>query len=137
VIIGASLVIAGIILLSNPYQIDSRIGVTLLLAGFFIIMLIPIERKYVITEKKVHNHLRNMVISLIMFIWIFLMFFITSVTDLEIFLILVIIGILSILYILEEFVDTLYKRRMKAIFFLFFIVFILVVGQKILNILNM
>ena len=75
-------------------------------------------------------------IALIIAIWVLIALFITGDTNLEIFFILVFIGILIARELSDVFTTINFKDRINIIIYMFIIVFIVIVGQKIMNILN-
>lgn len=75
-------------------------------------------------------------ITLIITIWILIVLLITGNTNLEIFFILIFIGVLIIRELSDVFTSTNLKDRMNLFIYFFIIIFIIIVGQKILTILN-
>ena len=75
-------------------------------------------------------------ITLIIAIWILIILIITGNTNLEIFFILIFIGILIIRELSDVFTSTNLKDRMNLFIYFFILIFIVIVGQKILTILN-
>jgi len=75
-------------------------------------------------------------IALIIAIWVLIALFITGDSNLEIFFILVFIGILIARELSDVFTTINFKDRINIIIYMFIIVFIVIVGQKIMNILN-
>jgi len=75
-------------------------------------------------------------ITLIISIWILTVLIITSDSNYEIFFILIFIGILIIRELTDVFTTFNLKDRMNIFIYIFIIVFIIIVGQKIINILN-
>jgi len=75
-------------------------------------------------------------ITLIIAIWILIVLIITGNTNLEIFFILIFIGVLIIRELSDVFTSTNLKDRMNLFIYFFILIFIVIVGQKILTILN-
>ena len=75
-------------------------------------------------------------ITLIITAWIILMFNITGDADLEIFFTLIFIGILIIKILSDLYTTKNFKLRMNAIISVFLIIYIVIITQKIMNILN-
>jgi hypothetical protein len=75
-------------------------------------------------------------ITLIIAIWILIVLLITGNTNLEIFFILIFIGVLIIRELSDIFTTTNLKDRMNLFIYFFIIIFIVIVGQKVLTILN-
>ena len=75
-------------------------------------------------------------ITLIIAIWILIVLIITGTTNLEIFFILIFIGVLIIRELSDVFTTTNLKDRMNLFIYFFIFIFIVIVGQKILTILN-
>ena len=75
-------------------------------------------------------------IALILSIWVLIVFLLTGNANLEIFFILIFIGILIAREISDVFITYNLKERMNILIYTFVIIFIVIVGQKIINILN-
>jgi len=75
-------------------------------------------------------------ITLLIALWILLALLITKDVDLELFFVLIFIGILIIRALIDIFLSTPLKHRMNLIIYVFIIVFILIVGNKIITIIN-
>lgn len=75
-------------------------------------------------------------ITLIIALWILLVLLITKDTDLELFFVLVFIGVLIIRALTDVFITTTLKHRMNLLIYAFIIVFIIIVGNKIITIVN-
>lgn len=75
-------------------------------------------------------------ITLIITLWILLVLLITKDTDLELFFVLVFIGVLIIRALTDVFITTTLKHRMNLLIYAFIIVFIIIVGNKIITIVN-
>ena len=75
-------------------------------------------------------------ITLVLSIWILLIFVITGDANLEIFFILVFIGILIVRELTDVFTTSNLKDKMNLFIYIFIIIFIIIVGRKIIDILN-
>lgn len=75
-------------------------------------------------------------ITLFAAVWIIVALFITGDADLEVFFVLVLAGMLITKEFTDRFTTVLIRHRMNIFIFLFIIVFILVVGKKIISLLN-
>jgi len=75
-------------------------------------------------------------ITLVIAIWILLALLITKDTDIELFFVLVFIGVLIIRAITDVFITTTLKHRMNLVIYIFIIIFTVIVGNKIIIILN-
>lgn len=75
-------------------------------------------------------------ITLVLSIWILLIFVITGDANLEIFFILVFIGVLIVRELTDVFTTSNLKDRMNLFIYIFLIIFIIIVGRKIIDILN-
>jgi len=75
-------------------------------------------------------------ITLIITLWVLLVLLITRDTDLELFFVLVFIGVLIIRALTDVFITTTLKHRMNLLIYAFIIVFIIIVGNRIITIIN-
>ena len=75
-------------------------------------------------------------ITLVLSIWILLIFIITGDANLEIFFILVFIGVLIVRELTDVFTTSNLKDKMNLFIYIFIIIFIIIVGRKIIDILN-
>jgi hypothetical protein len=75
-------------------------------------------------------------ITVIIAVWILIAMIITGEGNLEIFFILIFIGVLIIRELTDIFTSSDLKQRMNIFIYLFIIVFIIVVGKKIISIIN-
>lgn len=75
-------------------------------------------------------------ITIIIALWILIALLITRDTDIELFFVIVFIGILIIRAITDVFITTTLKHRMNLIIYIFIIIFSIIVGNKIITILN-
>ena len=74
-------------------------------------------------------------ITLVIILWILLVFLITNDTDLELFFVLIFIGILIMRALTDVYITTTLKHRLNLFISLFIGVFIVIVGNKIITIL--
>jgi len=75
-------------------------------------------------------------ITLVISAWILFVFIITGDSNLEIFFILIFIGVLIVRELTDIFTTSDIKDRMNLFIYIFLIIFIIIVGRKILDILN-
>ena len=75
-------------------------------------------------------------ITLILSIWILLIFVITGDANLEIFFILIFIGVLIVRELTDIYTTSNLKDKMNLFIYIFLIIFIIIVGRKIIDILN-
>jgi hypothetical protein len=130
-ILGTILVTAGIILLYNPNNLTIKLGVAFILIGIFSITLI--------TGKSKTKTITDIQITMVISIWILLMFSLTVLAQeagLEMFFILIFLGLLMIAELSDEFATTHLKKRMNVFIFLFLTVFMMIVAKRIISILN-
>lgn len=133
-IIGIILLIIGIQFIFNAFLFNTtsllniKIGITSALIGFLMIFLI--------TGESTFKGISDMQITLVMTIWILLMFFITGNASLEIFFTTVILGLLVIKELTDEFTNLYLKKRINIFIFIFFLLFIVIAGERIVSILN-
>ena len=128
--IGILLAIVGIIFFYNLTNLNMKIGSSLILIGYFFMMFFSINEK---TKKRT---VTGQQISLIFTIWLFIVFALTYNMDADIFLIIVILGIITIGEFLSEYISPQLQTRININFYVLLIIFIIIIGQKILNIIN-
>jgi len=75
-------------------------------------------------------------ITLAITLWILIVLLITGAGNLEIFFILIFIGVLIIRELSDIFTTNNLKDRMNLFIYFFILIFMIIVGQKILTILN-
>jgi len=75
-------------------------------------------------------------ITLVISVWILFIFVITDDSNLEIFFILIFIGVLIVRELTDIFTTSDLKDRMNLFIYIFLIIFIIIVGRKIIEILN-
>lgn len=129
-IIGLIIIITGIIFLFNPTNINMKIGISLILFGLFIIMIFNVN------EEAPQYKINGKQLTIVSILWIFLIFILSYNIDAEIFLIYVILGILLIKEFLVDYMNITLKKRMIVIFYILIILFIILIGQKVINIIN-
>jgi len=114
----------------NSILINIKFGVTLILIAIYVIYICP-------TRKKAKDsRIGGGGITLFVTAWILIIFSITIYLELDTYLILVILGLLTFKELTDEFVDHHLKKRMKFLSYIFLIIFIVVLGQRIISILN-
>lgn len=128
-IIGLLLIVAGIIFLFNPSNLNLKVSASLILIGVFIIMILNIN------EKSIKRNITGKQFTGIIILMIFFVFIITYNIEADIFLIITILGIITLREFLFEFMSILLKKRMTILFYFLIITFSLVIGQRVINIL--
>jgi len=159
-IIELVLISMGIVFLFNPTLSNIKISFTLILIGSILILIFSEEsfqnRFQTITPKPSNSnenrksgtilnldYLKKIRLSisdkitLTLVIWILFLFFITSDVELEAFFVLIFIGMLVVRELTDELTTIRLKHRMDGFIYLFLVAFIWIVGEKIINVLNM
>jgi len=75
-------------------------------------------------------------ITILVAAWSIIILFITSGTELEIFFILILIGFVAIKEFTDRYTSVNLKRKFNIFIFAFLIIFIVIITEKIINILN-
>lgn len=113
--------------------LNLKFGIVFISVGFFLYYIFTTPS----TKKEIkYKAINARQITFAVSIWILAIFFVTFDIDIDIFLILIIIGILTIKELANEFMDVKLKNRMKFLSYTILIIFFLVIGQRIINILN-
>lgn len=76
-------------------------------------------------------------ITIFLAIWIIIALFITGDGNIEIFLILVFIGLLIGKELANRYTSVNLRKRMNMFIFFFLIIFVIIIGEKIIRILNL
>jgi hypothetical protein len=76
-------------------------------------------------------------VTLAIVLWILFVLLITNDTDLELFFVLVFIGFLIVRALTDVYIPKTLKHRMNLVIYVFIIVFSVIVGNRIITILNM
>jgi hypothetical protein len=129
-LIGILLIIVGVVFLLNFTNLNIKIGASLMLIGFLLIMIFDIS------EKTIKKTIAGSEIFFIFTIWLFISFLITINIDADIFLIVVILGIITMREFLFGSVSPRLEKRMHILFYGLLIFFILIIAQRIINILD-
>ena len=125
-IIGLLLIIIGIILIYYPTNLNLKISLSTIFIGFILI--------FIIDEKRISRTITGNYLIVIIILWIFILFIITKDIQYDNFLIIGILGILIIRELLDAFMSPILKKRMILLSYLLFIFFIIIIGQRIINI---
>lgn len=128
-LIGILLVIVGVIFLLNLSNLNIKIGTSLIFIGIILIMFFNINEK---TTKKSYT---GSEIFIILTLWLFISLLITYNIDADIFLPVVILGIIIIREFLSGLVSPRLEKRLNILFYSLLILFILIIAQRIINIL--
>jgi hypothetical protein len=75
-------------------------------------------------------------ITFVIALWILIALLVTTDTDFELFFVIIFIGVLIIRALTDVFITGPVKFRMNIIIYIFIIVFIVIVGNKIITIIN-
>ena len=90
-------------------------------------LILPSGEQTVLTSEK---------IALIITIWILIVLLLTGDTALELFFILIFIGVLIVRELSDIFTTSNLKDRLNVIIYIFILIFIVIVGRKVLTVLN-
>ena len=75
-------------------------------------------------------------ITLFVAVWIIVALFITGNADLEIFFVLIFVGMLIVKEFTDRFTTVHIRHRMNVFIYVFAIVFIVIIGKKIISLLD-
>lgn len=156
------LIIIGLIFLVQPTMYNIKISFTLILISTILLFLMTGDKPDTISEKlpstnkpyfKRRLHTPAIIkkiqalttkikqiplsnrISIVLILWTLLLFVITS--DLEIYFILIFIGILITRELTDMYTTKTYKKRLNAYIIIFLFTYIVLISQKIMEILSM
>ena len=145
-IVGIPLIIIGLVFLIDPNAFNLRISFTLILIGYFMVFIInekdklekksKSENKFIINYFKKNKLLVSEKITIIIAIWIILLFFIIEEAALDTFFVLIFIGILVIKELTDEFISKYQKKTINILIFIFLIIYIITITQRILPVLT-
>lgn len=135
----------GIFLFFTPHVLFIKIGLTCLLFGLLIPLIANTNILSLMNHlyRKIHlRHHTTITWSMsekmvtIVVLWILSMFFLTLPADPETFFIIIFIGFLILSELTQEFTTAFFKKRMNTVLSIFFIIFLVIVLQKITEIIN-
>jgi len=129
-LIGILLIIVGVIFLLNFTNLNIKIGASLILIGTLLIMF------FYVNEKTIIKSYTGQEVFFIFAIWLFISLIITYNIDADIFLIVVILGIITLREFLFGSVSPRIEKRLNILFYGLLILFILIISQRIINILD-
>jgi len=129
-LVGILLIIVGIIFLFNLTNLNIKIGTSLILIGIMLIMFFNIH------EQTIKKSYTGKEVFIIFTLWLFVSLLITYNIDADIFLIIVILGIIVLREFLSGSVCPRLEKRLNMLFYGLLILFILIIGKRIINILN-
>jgi hypothetical protein len=129
-LIGILLIIVGVIFLLNFTNLNIKIGASLILIGTMLIMF------FYVNEKTIIKSYTGQEVFFIYAIWLFISLIITYNIDADIFLIVVILGIIALREFLFGSVSPRIEKRLNILFYGLLILFILIISQRIINILD-
>lgn len=130
-IIGILLIIVGIIFILNFSNLNIKIGISLMLIGCFLIMFFNLTKK---DNKKIFS---GREIFLFLTFWLFINLLIFYNINADIFFIIVILGIIIIGEFLSGYISIHSQLRYNILFYILCVIFLIIIGQRILNILNL
>jgi hypothetical protein len=130
VLIGILLIVVGVIFLLNQTNLNLKIGASLILIGVLLILVFNINEK---TFKKSYTGPQ---IFFIFTIWLFISLLITYNIDADIFLIVAILGIITLREFVFGYVAPRLEKRLSLVFYGLLLVFILIIAQRVINILE-
>jgi len=107
-----------------------KIGASLILIGTLLIMF------FYVNEKTIIKSYTGQEVFFIFAIWLFISLIITYNIDADIFLIVVILGIITLREFLFGSVSPRIEKRLNILFYGLLILFILIISQRIINILD-
>ena len=130
------------IILTNPNGLNIKIGLGLISIGLIFIVIIY-EKKpekldnsnKTLNSKKIKLLLSEK-ITLVLTVWIIILFFITGEGNIEIFFTLIFLGLLVVDILLADLFTKPLRFRMNLFISVFLIIYIVIISQKIINILN-
>jgi hypothetical protein len=129
-LIGILLLFVGIVFLFNLTNLNIKIGTSLILIGVMLILLFNVN------EKTINKTYTGQETFIIFSLWLFISLLLTYNIDAKIFLIIVILGILVLREFLAGSVSPLLEKRLNLLFYGLLIFFIVIISNKILEILN-
>lgn len=129
-LIGILLIAVGVIFLLNFTNLNLKIGTSLIFIGVLLIMF------FNVSEKTIKKSFSGQEIFFIFTSWLFLSLMITYNIDADIFLILVILGIIALREFVFRFAPGRLEKRMNLLFYGLVVLFIIIVAQRVINILD-
>ena len=111
-----------------PPPINLKISIAVIPIGFLIF--------FTIAEKILTKNVGDVRITLFIIAWTIVVFFITGSMDLGIFVILIILALLMTKEIAYDFTPIRFRYKLNFLIYLLLLFFVLIIGEKILDILN-
>lgn len=120
-----------------------KIGSAFILLGIFMFVVISEKTlsilyrfipNYKKSNLKPHNLPTSEKITLVLTLWVILIFFLTVNLDYDIFFILIFIGLLILDIMIHDYLPLPLKKRVNIMIFLFLIVYLIIISKKILSI---
>lgn len=128
--IGLLLIIVGIIFLFNPTNLHFKVSAALILIGILIIIFFDLN------DKSIPKSIDGKQLTVVITLWIIFSFIITTNIDADFSLTIVILGILTLKEFLSDFISFPLKKRINFLYYSLIIVFIIIIGQKVINIIG-
>jgi hypothetical protein len=107
-----------------------KLGSSMILIGTLLIMVFNVN------EKTIKKSLTGPQIFLIFTIWLFISLLITYNIDADIFVTVVILGIIALREFFFGSVSPRLEKRLNILFYSLLVIFILIIAQRIINILD-
>jgi hypothetical protein len=156
------LIVIGLLFFTQPRVDNIKIGFTLILIATFLLFLMTGDRESSTLSKNIYRpfkpafdkehrirkgiesiraqmqRMRSIPLSnkscIVLIIWTLLLYVITS--DLEIYFILIFIGIIITRELTDKHTSDLFKKRLNIYIFLFLITYVILIGQKVIEIVS-
>jgi len=149
------LFLIGLFYLTQPTMLNIKIGLTLVLIATFLLFLLndtqqptldteetdsakPVYVEKNILKESLRKKIRSLplpnTICLILILWTLFVFVV--VNDLEIYIILLFIGILITREITDHYISNTYKMKLNLYILIFLVTYVVLISQKIIDILN-
>jgi hypothetical protein len=141
--VGLIAIAIGILLILLQGTLFLKIGSALILLGIFMFVVIsektlsllyrfmPNTRKNNLSSKRLPTSEK---ITLVLILWVIIVFFLTINMTYDIFFILIFIGLLILDIMIHDYLPLPLKKRLNFMIFLFLIVYIVIISEKILSI---
>jgi len=126
--IGILFIIGGLFIISNIIPGTQKLGIILALVGVIFTFFISIKHPLMNDN--------DLFIALALNIWIIASYFITFQADSEMLFILILVGFLIITELSQEYISKNFQKRLNILLFFLFLVFLLIIAEKIINIIR-
>lgn len=126
--IGIILITGGLLVISSNLPGTQKLGIILALIGVICTFFISIKLPS-INDNDIFT-------ALTLSVWIIASYFITFQADSQLLFILIFIGFLIITELSQEYISKILQKRLNMLLFFFFMVFLLIIAEKIANIIR-